>query len=122
MGEFVVICGLSGAGRSQAGDHLEDLGWFVIDNVPAPLIPKLAELATDPGSAHERVALVLRAGDYEDEMRPAIDALRATGRRTRILFLECATDVLVRRYEGSRRRHPFGGTNLAAAIEQERAV
>ncbi|MGI8661755.1 MAG: RNase adapter RapZ [Acidimicrobiales bacterium] len=122
MGEFVVICGMSGAGRSQAGDHLEDLGWFVIDNVPAALIPKLAELATDPGTAHERVALVMRAGDFDEAIRPAIEALRTTGRRTRILFLECATDVLVRRYEGTRRRHPFDGMSLADAIERERSV
>ena len=56
MSEFVVIAGLSGAGRSQAADHLEDLGWFVIDNVPAPLVPKLAELVTDPGAHHDRLA------------------------------------------------------------------
>jgi UPF0042 nucleotide-binding protein len=122
MTEFIVICGLSGAGRSQAADHLEDLGWFVIDNVPPPLIPKLAELASDPGATHERVALVLRAGDYEDEMRPALDALRATGRRVRILFLDASTDVLVRRYEGSRRRHPIAGVSVAEAIGMERAM
>ena len=122
MGEFVVICGLSGAGRSQAGDHLEDLGWFVIDNVPAALIPKLAELAADPGATHERVALVVRSGDFEDEIRPALDSLRSTGRRVRILFLDAATDVLVRRYEGTRRRHPFGAGSLEESIELERTA
>jgi UPF0042 nucleotide-binding protein len=122
MGEFVVICGLSGAGRSQAGDHLEDLGWFVIDNVPAALIPKLAELASDPGATHERVALVVRSGDFEDEIRPALDSLRGTGRRVRILFLDAATDVLVRRYEGTRRRHPFGAGSLEESIELERTA
>src|SRR3954449_7028115 len=113
MSEFVVITGLSGAGRSQAADHLEDLGWFVIDNVPAALIPKLAELVIDPGSTHERVALVVRSGDYEDEIGPAIAALRATGTRMRILFLDADTDILVRRYEGSRRRHPVAGGSLS---------
>ena len=120
MSEFVVITGLSGAGRSQAADHLEDLGWFVIDNVPAPLVPKLAELVSDPGSTHERAALVVRSGDYEGEIRPALDALRATGQRVRILFLDAATDVLVRRYENTRRRHPIGGASLEESIEQER--
>src|SRR3954469_20760129 len=103
MSEFVVIAGLSGAGRSQAADHLEDLGWFVIDNVPAPLIPKLVELVSHPASAHEKVALVVRSGDYEDEIRPALEALRGAATRVRVLFLDASTDVLVRRYEGTRR-------------------
>jgi len=120
MSEFVVITGLSGAGRSQAADHLEDMGWFVIDNVPAALIPKLAELLADPGSTHERAALVVRTGEYDDEIRPALDALRATAQRVRILFLDAATDVLVRRYENTRRRHPIGGASLEESIELER--
>jgi len=120
MSEFVVITGLSGAGRSQAADHLEDMGWFVIDNVPAALIPKLAELLADPGSTHERAALVVRTGDYDDEIRPALDALRATAQRVRILFLDAATDALVRRYENTRRRHPVGGASLEESIELER--
>jgi UPF0042 nucleotide-binding protein len=120
VSEFVVITGLSGAGRSQAADHLEDMGWFVIDNVPAALIPKLAELLADPGSTHERAALVVRTGEYDDEIRPALDALRATAQRVRILFLDAATDVLVRRYENTRRRHPIGGASLEESIELER--
>ena len=60
--EFLVICGLSGAGGSRAASDLEDLGWFVIDNVPAALIPKVGELAAAPGSTFERVALVVRIG------------------------------------------------------------
>src|SRR4051812_41067968 len=122
MSEFVVITGLSGAGRSQAADHLEDLGWFVIDNVPAALIPKLAELVADPGSTHERAALVVRSGDYEEEIGPALDALRTTAQRVRILFLDAATDILVRRYESSRRRHPVAGTSLSESIETERLM
>src|SRR4051794_1163892 len=120
--QFVVITGLSGAGRSQAADHLEDLGWFVIDNVPAPLVPKLAELVADPGSTHDRAALVMRSGDYEEEIRPALDAMRATAQRVRILFLDAATDVLVRRYEGTRRRHPVAGSSLSDSIEREREL
>ena len=121
MSEFVVITGLSGAGRSQAADHLEDMGWFVIDNVPAPLIPKLAELVSLPASTQEKVALVVRSGDYEDEIRPALDSLRATAQRVRVLFLDAATDVLVRRYENTRRRHPIGAASLEESIELERA-
>jgi len=122
MSDFVVITGLSGAGRSQAADHLEDLGWFVIDNVPAALVPKLAELVADPGSTHDRAALVVRSGDYEEEIRPALDALRATAQRVRVLFLDASTDVLVRRYEGTRRRHPVPGSTLEESIEREREM
>jgi UPF0042 nucleotide-binding protein len=122
MSDFVVITGLSGAGRSQAADHLEDLGWFVIDNVPALLIPKLAELVADPGTTHDRAALVVRSGDYEEEIRPALEALRATAQRVRVLFLDASTDVLVRRYEGTRRRHPIVGTTLEESIEREREM
>jgi RNase adapter protein RapZ len=121
MTEFVVICGLSGAGRSEVANDLEDLGWFVIDNVPPTLIPKLGELAAAPGSA-DRVALVVRAADYHREFVPALDGLRATGARVRILYLEAASDVLVRRYESSRRRHPRAGPtdSVAEAIDHER--
>src|SRR3954454_16273751 len=122
MSDFVVITGLSGAGRSQTADHLEDLGWFVIDNVPAALVPKLAELVADPGSTHDRAALVVRSGDYEEEIRPALEALRATAQRVRVLFLDASTDVLGRRYEGTRRRHPVGASTLEESIERERAT
>ena len=122
MGEFVVITGLSGAGRSQAAAHLEDLGWFVIDNVPSALIPKLAELVNDPSATHDHIAIVVRSGDYDEDVRPSIDALRATGRSVRVLFLDASTDVLVRRYESTRRRHPIAAPSLAAAIEQERST
>src|SRR4029079_14797927 len=121
MAEFVVITGLSGAGRSQAADHLEDLGWFVIDNVPAPLTPKLVDLVAGPASTHEHVALVVRSGDYEDETGPALEAIRKRAERVRILYLDASTDVLVRRYESTRRRHPVPGDSLADSIERERA-
>ena len=123
MSEFIVITGLSGGGRSQAADILEDLGWFVIDNLPPLLIPKVSELAQAPGSSISKVALVVGTGPYHAEVLPALDALRRNSTRVRILFLEASTDVLVRRYESSRRRHPLdddGGLGLADAIEAER--
>ncbi|WP_334144706.1 RNase adapter RapZ [Rhabdothermincola sp.] len=124
MSEFVVITGLSGAGRSQAADILEDLGWFVIDNLPPSLMQKVAELAGAPGSSISKVVLVVGTGPYHDEVLPALDGLAAQGLRLRILFLEASTDVLVRRYESSRRRHPLDheGRGLAGAIEAERAL
>ena len=126
MGEFVVITGLSGAGRSLAADALEDLGWFDIDNLPPTLVPKVVELAQTPGSRVEKVALVLGTGHYQDEILPTLAWLRATGARVRVLFLEAATETLVRRYDSSRRRHPLSGggghQHLVAAIERERLL
>jgi RNase adapter protein RapZ len=122
MNEFIVITGLSGAGRSEAAKVLEDLGWFVIDNLPPSLIPKVSELAQGPGSTIDRVTLVVGTGPYHAEVLPALEALRRQGSRVRILFLEATIDVLVRRYESSRRRHPLdeGDRSLAEAIEAER--
>jgi RNase adapter protein RapZ len=129
MGEFAVITGLSGAGRSLAADDLEDMGWFVIDNLPPELVPKVVELAQTPGSQVERVALVLGTGHYQDEIMPTLTWLRSTGARVRVLFLDASTDTLVRRYESTRRRHPLsdreggtGGDRLAPAIERERLL
>jgi len=122
MSEFVVVTGLSGAGRSQVGDILEDLGWFVIDNLPPALIAKVAELAL-PGSDIPKVTLVVGTGPYHDEVLPALRTLKAQGLRVRIVFLEASTDVLVRRYESTRRRHPLAsGISLAEAIEAERQL
>ena len=117
--EFLVVAGPSGAGRSQAANHLEDLGWFVIDNLPPTLIPKVAELAA-PGSRANRTALVVGTND-PDEVMAAVAELRAMGSRLRILYLLAPVDVLVRRYEDTRRRHPLVGENdsLTAAIERE---
>ncbi len=123
MNEFIVITGLSGAGRSQAADILEDLGWFVIDNLPPLLIPKVSELASSPGSSIAKVVLVVGTGPYHDEVLPALKMLEDQGVRLRIVFLEASTDVLVRRYESTRRRHPLAGElSLAEAIEAERRV
>ena len=123
MNEFIVITGLSGAGRSQAADILEDLGWFVIDNLPPLLIPKVSELASSPGSSIAKVVLVVGTGPYHDEVLPALTQLESQGVRLRIVFLEASTDVLVRRYESTRRRHPLAiDRSLAEAIEAERRV
>lgn len=130
MSDFVVIAGLSGAGRSQAANDFEDLGWFVIDNLPPSLMSKVSELAEAPGSSIDRVALVAGTGHYDSELLDAISDLRRAVPRTRILFLDCATAELVRRYEQTRRRHPLttgespGGRhdNLEGAIEAERAL
>ena len=122
MTEFVVITGLSGAGRSTAADVLEDRGWFVIDNLPVSLMPKVLELAGQPSSDIERVAFVAGWNTSATELGPIIAGIRSSGSRLRILFFDARTDVLIRRYESTRRRHPFSeGELLEQAIEQERA-
>ena len=123
MSDFLIITGLSGAGRSQAANTFEDLGWFVIDNLPPALISTVVELVQKPGSETERVALVVRTEHYLDELSTALDQLRKSSARVRILFLEASDEVLVRRYENTRRRHPMSGADrVSEAIERERSL
>ena len=123
--EFAVVTGHSGAGRSQAANFLEDLGWFVIDNLPAALLPKVSELAGVADSRYDRVALVSGSGEEDvAEIPAAIRALRqADDSRVRVLFLQASTPVLVRRYVSTKRPHPWDPTlPLVEAIEAERAA
>src|ERR1700687_364732 len=126
MAEFLIITGLSGAGRSQAAATFEDLGWFVIDNMPTALITRVAELvmAPDQATSHtERVVLVVgRAGGQLAELTEGIAQRRATTARVRVLFLDASDDVLVRRFEGTRRRHPMPGEGVVESIALERAL
>ena len=122
--EFAVVTGHSGAGRSQAANFLEDLGWFVIDNLPAALLPKVSELAGVAGTRYDRVALVSGSGEDAEELTAAIRALRAADdSRIRVIFLQASTPVLVRRYESTKRPHPWDPSlPLVEAIETERAA
>jgi UPF0042 nucleotide-binding protein len=125
VAEFLIITGMSGAGRSQAGAALEDLGWFVIDNLPTALIMKVAELIAAPDSTTDRVALVVgRDAEQLGELEAALRELRARGSVVRTLFLDASDEMLLRRYEGSRRRHPHGqeGVTEAIALERRRAA
>jgi UPF0042 nucleotide-binding protein len=121
VAEFLIITGMSGAGRSQAAATLEDLGWFVIDNMPTALIAKVAELIATPGSAKDRIALVVgRDAEQFGQLDAATAQLRASGQIVRTLFLEASDEVLVRRFEGTRRRHPLGQEGVTEAIALER--
>ncbi|MGD9793896.1 MAG: RNase adapter RapZ [Acidimicrobiia bacterium] len=127
MADFLVITGLSGAGRSQVAANLEDLGWFVIDNLPVTLLDKIAELTGAPGSTFERVALVVGRSAYQTAMTEGLAQLRATGHRVRIIFLDASTQELVRRYGATRRRHPYAeregdSLSMGEAIELEREL
>ncbi|HEX2701534.1 MAG TPA: RNase adapter RapZ [Acidimicrobiales bacterium] len=121
MAEYLIVTGLSGAGRSTAAATLEDLGWLVIDNLPPSLIPQVAGLAL-PGGESDKIALVSgrSGGAYVDELTAAIDHLRRTGSPVRVLFLDAADDALVRRFEGTRRRHPVGADTVGEGIARER--
>ena len=123
MSEYLVVTGMSGAGRSTAAATLEDLGWFVIDNMPSALISKVSELVDGTGSEMERVAFVVgRGGGDLDDVLPAVDALIAGRNRVRILFLDAADDVLIRRVEGTRRRHPQAARGVVDSIADERGL
>lgn len=124
ISEFLIITGVSGAGRSTAADTFEDLGWFVIDNLPPALIVKVAELVEAPGSTTEKVALVVGTGHYLAELPPALDQLRASrAKMVRILFLEASDECLVRRFENTRRRHPLVESDrVSEGIGRERAL
>ena len=122
MADILLITGLSGAGRSGAAAVLEDLGWYVIDNLPTSLVDTIVELVSKPGSDIERLALV--AGRQHVELLPKVAALRADGHRVRMLYLDAGTSALVKRYDATRRKHPLDGEapGLVEAIELEREM
>ena len=122
--EVTVLTGMSGAGRSTAADALEDLGFFVIDNLPPTLIGKVADLARS-GERVTRYVLVVdvRSGLFVDDLTASLAELRASGAITRVVFLDAADDVLVRRYEATRRRHPLAeGERVVDGITRERRL
>ena len=121
--ELVVITGMSGAGRSVAGDVLEDLGFFVIDNLPATLISQVVRQADLAGDAHRRrlaVAVDTRGGLTFDELEEVLLALAMDGVPTTLLFLDADDEVLAKRFEESRRPHPVEASTLAESITLER--
>lgn len=122
MADIVLITGLSGAGRSGAAAVLEDLGWYVIDNLPTSLVDTIVELASQPGSHIEMLALV--SGRQHVELLPKVAALRASGHRVRMVYLDATTSELVKRYDTTRRKHPLHDESdgLVEAIELERRL
>jgi UPF0042 nucleotide-binding protein len=119
VAEIVLITGLSGAGRSGAANVLEDLGFYVVDNLPTSLMPTIVDLASQPGGI-ERLALV--AGRNHDDVLHESARMRSEGHEVTLLYLEAATPVLVQRYDATRRKHPFAdeADGLLEAIELER--
>ena len=122
MTDILVVTGLSGAGRSQAANDLEDLGWFVVDNLPVVLIDKVVELSGEAGGEIVKLCLVVGNARHQTAILDAVRSLREQGHSVRILFLEASTRELVRRYEATRRKHPMsdGIMGLEEVIESER--
>ena len=124
--EFVIISGLSGAGKSKAASFMEDMDYFCVDNLPAPLIPKFAELGMAGAGEYDRVALVtdIRAGTNFEGLFHALDALEGMKCPYRILFMDAADEAVIKRYKETRRAHPLAEEtdSLEEAIELERTM
>jgi RNase adapter protein RapZ len=122
--ELLVVTGMSGAGKTAATASLDDLGWFVVDNLPPSLLMQLVDTVTER-TKHRRIAVVadVRGGVFFNELRGALDELAARGVRPHVLFLEAGDEVLVRRFESARRPHPLQGEGrVVEAIGREREL
>jgi UPF0042 nucleotide-binding protein len=120
---FVVITGMSGAGKSFAIKCFEDLGYYCVDNLPTTLLPTFADLVARSAQAVHRVALGIdvREGEYLPHLLDALGELKARGHQVEVLFVEASDDALLRRYNESRRRHPLAGDgHVSDAIRAER--
>jgi UPF0042 nucleotide-binding protein len=122
VADILLIAGLSGAGRSQAADDLEDLGWFVVDNMPIALIEKVVELAA--AGEQSQLALVVGTAVHQTDAVVIVQRLREVGHRVRVLFLDASTPELVRRYGATKRKHPLASrfSSVEEAIHEERSI
>lgn len=124
--EFLIISGLSGAGKSRTADILEDLDFYCVDNMPVALLPKFAELCLATRGRYERVALVTDVREREgfDELFKALDLLWGMELDYRILFVEADVATIVKRYKETRRRHPLApeGGSIESAVNRERKL
>ncbi len=124
--EIVIVTGLSGSGKSRAMDSLEDIGYFCVDNMPPQLIPKIAEICNDGKNeklSKIAIATDLRGGELFFSIYDVLNELKEQGIEYKILFLECADDVLIHRYKETRRKHPLSNDNSNStllAIKNER--
>ena len=123
-GEVVVVTGMTGAGRSTAAKELEDLGYYVVDNLPPTLLREVVRLVDESRGVEQPIAVVVdvRSGSFFQSLTANL-AQGATGRNTTLLFLEAGDEVLVRRQEAARRPHPLQGTGrLLDGLQRERVV
>ena len=124
--KFILISGLSGAGKSKAASFLEDMGYYVVDNMPAALIPKFAELCMASPGRYDKVVLVtdIRGGQTFDGLFDALDKLHDMGCDYKILFVEASVEAIIKRYKETRRNHPLSktGRSLEEAVHLERSA
>ena len=123
--DIVIITGLSGAGRSTAAKSLEDLGWFVVDNLPPGLLPTMVDLAARSNGAVAKMAAVVdvRSRAFSTDLKSAISDLGTRRASARVVYLEAADDTLVRRFDSERRPHPLQGTGrVTDGIAAEREL
>ena len=124
--EFLIVTGLSGAGKTQAAHFLEDMGYYCVDNMPSALLQPFAEFCIASQGRFTKVALVtdVRAHESFEQLFRALDSLRALDCTFRILFLEAPESTLIRRYKETRRRHPLTepGKTVQAALREEIAL
>lgn len=121
--EFIIVTGLSGAGKSHAVRCLEDLGYYAIDNMPPQLIREFVGLVKKTTGCIEKVAFVadIRGGKFFDDLKSSLDYLETEGIEYKIIFLEASDEALIRRYKETRRAHPLAvDGNVREAIAQER--
>jgi len=123
---FLIISGMSGAGKSRAVASMEDLGYYCVDNLPVALIPTFAEVCLNAAERYERVALCtdVRAGGNFDQLFVSLDAIKAMGCEVEILFLDTDTSTLINRFKETRPKHPLmeNGIGMLTAIQQERSL
>ncbi|MCI8398210.1 MAG: RNase adapter RapZ [Oscillibacter sp.] len=124
--EILIISGLSGAGKSKAASFLEDVGFYIVDNMPAAMILKFAEFCAGGNGRYDRVALVydVRTANSSTELFDVLDTLKAMDGVCRMLFLEATAETVIKRYKETRRRHPLrdSSDSLEAAVRREREV
>ena len=124
--EILIISGLSGAGKSKAASFLEDVGFYIVDNMPAAMILKFAEFCAVSNGRYDRVALVydVRTANSFTELFDVLDKLKTMGGVCRMLFLEASPETVIKRYKETRRRHPLRGgvDSLEEAVRKEREL
>ena len=122
--EMIIVTGMSGAGRSRAAMALEDLDWYVVDNIPPQLLPALAGMMTTVGAGVHRLAAVVdvRSREFFASFMTYLRQVRESGTDVRLLFLDASDAALVRRFESNRRPHPLGTTSVLEGITKERTL
>ena len=119
--EILILTGMSGAGRSTVAHALEDLGWYVVDNLPPSLLPALVSKGTGPDGKEYAVVVDVRGGRFFDELKQALEELKKNGFIYRLVFLDATDQALVQRFESTRRPHPLQGSDrIVEGIARER--